>query len=67
MNAMIEKFCELSTYIMVEDKGEKMKRLYDAFHVSDTIVSTFHGFLKIYFSVQISALEVIGNNIVMPI
>lgn len=66
MNAMIEKFCELSTYIMVENNGEK-KRLYGAFHVSDTIVSIFHGFLKFYFSVQISALEVIGNNIIMPI
>lgn len=48
MNAMIEKVCELSTYIMVEAKGEKSEILYGTLHVSDI---TFYGFSETCLSV----------------
>lgn len=49
MNTALEKFCELSVYIMVETKGRAwggLKQSYGAIHVSDNIVSAFHGFKK---------------------
>lgn len=50
MNAM-DKFCEVCPCIMLEAKGQEMKHLYCAFHVSETISRAFHGFFKMYFSI----------------